>query len=281
MENVHIRHMKTVALLEALDTRTTGLLKQEDGNYISSVKEFFRNNIIHVVQDVIDGFNDNMTNRLVTKANIKNLNNLKPRVRELGNTRFSKYESVIFPVIIGMNVNHLEFTTKALKLGNYIKNGSDIIDKLNIDMCDLISDINGNSLKLKIPKNDVTHTVKWNMDSFLTDCIGVNNNIDKQPFSKLFDNMRSIETVRVNYLNLNKMLLEDDITTFNAKVLELQENIETWLSYKSNSRHSKEVIRDIKNRVTDVANIISLTGMITHLLIDNTSYYVNTINDLK
>lgn len=281
MNNIMKNHIATVELTEALDIRTLGMLKQEDGSYLSSIKQFFTDNVKHVFQDSIDKLDGKVTNRIVAKENLKQLGKIRGVVKTLSKERFSKYSSQEFPVVIGMNMNHLEFSTAVLKLDDYVEDATKVVEDMSLYISGLISNVNDVASALKINRYSETEQLKWKLDKFIVNAIGVNNNNDKLPFSKLFPNMSSLVTIHSNYTTINEIMKKEGIVTFNAAVNDLQNNVVAWLDHKASTRHSKEVISYVKDELIAIANIISFVGMISHLVTDNTSYFYNIVNELK
>lgn len=281
MNSLYKEHMELQQLIKALDERTDIMLKQEDGAYIPTLKKFFKDNVVSVLVEAVDRFDGRRTKTIVIKDNLKNLDKIKNKSKAFASNRFSQYEGLEFPVITGINVDYLQFTEDFIALEDFMTKAHNAISTFNIFLAGIIGNINDEAKKLKLINRNSDWKIEWYIDGFVSNVIGTNNNKDKLPFSKLFPSMSSIPTVRDNFVTINKYLLDSDIEGLNDEVVILNNNLKVWIEEKSKTKHSKEVISFVKEHVGELAQIISLVGIVNHLAIDATSYYYNTIRDIK
>lgn len=281
MNPLYKEHIELHELIKALDERTDIMLKQEDGAYISTLKKFFKDNVVSVLVEAVDRFDGRKTRTIVIKDNLKNLDKIKSKSKALANNRFSQYEGLEFPVITGINVDYLKFTEDFIALEDFMSKAINAISTFNTFLAEIIGNVNDESKKLKLIRQNKNWRVEWAIDGFVSDVIGTNNNKDKLPFSRLFPSMGSIPVVRDNFVTINKYLLDSNLEGLNDEVVVLNNNLKVWIEEKDKTQHSKEVISFIKEHVGDLAQIISLVGIVNHLAVDASSYFYNTIQDVK
>lgn len=261
------------------------MLTKEDAVYVEKLKPFF----IDSVQKIVGTFND-LKDKLFMKSDvfkdkINDLNTFGKFNRDVKTLKFSKYNDMMLPVMLGTNANYLVASQKLIKFPEYIDGLNIVITKFVNNLEQMMNEKSDDRLALR--KFDDRYFDIANTSSetgrLVSELVNSKANNDMMKLEYLLPNFTSLDTIRDNFIIVCQKLNKADISKLEDNVSMLVKAIDTWqraLKNQDDTRHSSYMVGDIKTNIIHIAELVTNMGMLITITFQYTTFYNRTVAEL-
>ena len=262
-----------------------GILTVEDASYVSKLKPFFIDGVQKIVsatQELKDKF---LLKDDVFKDKIKDLEKYGRSNKDIKNLKFSKYEDMQVPVMLGTNVDYLKASQKLIKFSSYIPNLNKAINGFISNLEQMMNEKSDDRLVLRKHDDRYFNIVeaKSETSDLIRELVNSKSKNDMMKITYLLPNFHSVDTIRDNFTNICKELHKADISKLDDNVNTLVKTIETWqrvLKKQDDTRHSAYMVSDIKDNTVHIAELTTNIGMLITITFQYITFYNRMIAEL-
>lgn len=264
----------------------TGILTVEDALYVSKLKPFFIEGVQKIVittQELKEKF---LMKDDVFKDKIRDLEKYGKANRDIKNLKFSKYEDMLVPVMMGTDLDYLKASQKLIKFPEYIVGLNQVILDFITNLEQMMNEKSDDRLTLRKHDDRFFNIVDAKVDTsnLIYELVNSKSKDDMMKVTHLLPNFNSVDTIRDNFTNVCKAINKANISELDKNVSLLVQTIDTWqrvLKKQDDTRHSNYMVSDIKDNTTHIAELTTNIGMLITITFQYITFYNRLIAELS
>lgn len=252
--------------------------------YVDKIKPFFADGVA-VVSNKLYEFSNVWFRDQVFKSRSKELMRLNKDLRTIESIEFFKVRKMHLPIPLGMSGTYYENSSKFETLVEDIEGLRKSMKSFHLYLQDIMAEGSEKRLKLHafptMDLHDSSNTFKDKIDSMITS----KSMDDTKAVEELIPNMTTVAITRDNYRKVcDELTKTNAIGLMQKDLVELTETVKLWskvVKSQDNTRHSKNVIYDIKEFVGTLAKATTHMGTAIALLDQQTIFFIKGVDKLK
>ncbi len=273
---------KDLPLLE----QYSGMLTVEDASYVNKLKPFFIDGvqkIIAVTQELKEKF---LLRDDVFKDKINDLNKYSKHNRDIKNLKFSKYEDMLVPVMLGTNIDYLKASQQLIKFPVYINGLNQVVLDFIANLEQMMNEKSDDRLVLRKHDDRYFNIVdaKSKTSNLIFELVNSKSKNDMMKITYLLPNFNSLDTIKDNFTNVCKEISKANISELDKNITILVQTIETWqrvLKKQDDTRHSNYMVSDIKDNTVHIAELTTNIGMLITITFQYITFYNRMVAELS
>jgi len=257
----------------------TGILTFENTTYIDFLKLFYIDSVKAIGVAIDDIKNKLFKKKTVFTFLINDLDSHSTANNRIKELRFSKYEKMLLPVMLGTDSDYLT-------ISNVLKEFPKSIDTINNLVLDYTNKIermlNSDSedrLMLKDYEgiNDSIHNQNLELNKLVDKLVNPKSTNDLMRLEHLLPNFNILDNIKDNFKNICKEINSKDLVSLEHNISLLVNSIAVWsrvVKKQGNTRHSKQAVRDFSHGIKWLAESITTVS----ILLTSTQQFITFYN---